>query len=94
MDSLCPLADSSTDTTHDHLTLGAILRAFLPALLPSAQAGQAQTAGALAPCRLWYTGNWAPIFSLVPTARIDIGHRAPAETGIVRVAWPPKAGSG
>jgi hypothetical protein len=33
MDALCPLAESSTDTAHDRLTLGAILRAFLPALL-------------------------------------------------------------
>jgi hypothetical protein len=33
MDALCPLVESSTDTTHDRLTLGAILRAFLPALL-------------------------------------------------------------
>jgi Putative transposase/Transposase zinc-binding domain len=33
MDALCPLVESSTDTAHDRLTLGAILRAFLPALL-------------------------------------------------------------
>src|SRR5271165_4179369 len=33
MDSFCPLAEGSTDTAHDRLTLGAILRAFLPALL-------------------------------------------------------------
>jgi len=40
MDSLCPLTDSSKDTTHDHLTLGAILRAFLPALLPLLKLGK------------------------------------------------------
>ena len=40
MDSLCPLTDSSTDTTHDHLTLGAILRAFLPAVLPLLKLGK------------------------------------------------------
>jgi hypothetical protein len=40
MDSLCPLTDSSRDTTHDHLTLGAILRAFLPALLPLLKLGK------------------------------------------------------
>jgi len=33
MDSFCPLVEGSTDTGHDRLTLGAILRAFLPALL-------------------------------------------------------------
>ena len=33
MDSFCPLVEGSTDPTHDRLTLGAILRAFLPALV-------------------------------------------------------------
>src|SRR6201993_5046770 len=33
MDSFCPLVEGSADTAHDRLTLGAILRAFLPALL-------------------------------------------------------------
>jgi hypothetical protein len=33
MDALCPLVGGSTDTAHERLTLGAILRAFLPALL-------------------------------------------------------------
>jgi Putative transposase/Transposase zinc-binding domain len=33
MDALCPLVESSADTAHSRLTLGAILRAFLPALL-------------------------------------------------------------
>jgi hypothetical protein len=33
MDALCPLVESSTDSAHDRLTLGAILRTFLPALL-------------------------------------------------------------
>jgi hypothetical protein len=33
MDALCPSVESSTDSAHDRLTLGAILRAFLPALL-------------------------------------------------------------
>src|ERR1700756_3005940 len=33
MDALCPLVESSRDAAHDRLTLGAILRAFLPALL-------------------------------------------------------------
>src|SRR6202790_1350316 len=34
MDSFCPLVEGSTDPAHDRLTLRAILRAFLPALLP------------------------------------------------------------
>ena len=33
MDSFCPLVEGSTDSAHDRLTLGFILRAFLPALL-------------------------------------------------------------
>jgi hypothetical protein len=33
MDALCPLVESSADAAHERLTLGAILRAFLPALL-------------------------------------------------------------
>ena len=33
MDALCPLVESSADTAHERLTLGAILCAFLPALL-------------------------------------------------------------
>jgi hypothetical protein len=38
--------------------------------------------------------HWAPIFLLVPTARIGIGRHAPVGTGIVRAAWPPKAANG
>jgi hypothetical protein len=38
--------------------------------------------------------HWAPIFSIVHTAGTDTGRRAPAATGIVRAAWPPKAGNG
>ena len=33
MDSLCPLVESSTETALDRLTLGSILRTFLPVLL-------------------------------------------------------------
>jgi hypothetical protein len=33
MDSLCPLVESSTETAIDRLTLGSILRTFLPVLL-------------------------------------------------------------
>jgi hypothetical protein len=38
--------------------------------------------------------HWAPIFSIVHTVSIDTGRLAPAATGIVRAAWPPKAGNG
>jgi hypothetical protein len=34
MDSFCPVVEGSTDSAHQCLTLGALLRAFLPALLP------------------------------------------------------------
>jgi hypothetical protein len=39
MDSLCPVVEGSTETPRDHLTLGAILRAFLPVLLPLLKLG-------------------------------------------------------
>ena len=89
MDALCPLVESSTDTAHHRLTLGAILRALLPLLKLGKH--KLRVLGTLPSV---VRSTWAPIFSLVPTARIDIGHRAPAVIGIVRVAWPPKAGSG
>ena len=34
MDPLCPVVEGSAETARDRLTLGAILRAFLPVLLP------------------------------------------------------------
>jgi hypothetical protein len=39
MDSVCPLVEGSTDPAHERLTLGAILRAFLPALVPLGKLG-------------------------------------------------------
>jgi len=38
--------------------------------------------------------HWVPIFSFVHTVSTDTGRRAPAEIGIARVAWLPKAGNG
>src|SRR6201993_1398043 len=40
MDALCPLVESSRDAARDRLTLGAILRAFLPALLQLLKLGK------------------------------------------------------
>jgi len=40
MDALCPLVESSADTAHERLTLGAILRAFLTALVPLLKLGK------------------------------------------------------
>jgi Putative transposase/Transposase zinc-binding domain len=40
MDSFCPLVEGSTDPAHEPLTLGAILRAFLPALVPLLKLGK------------------------------------------------------
>ena len=93
MDSFCPVVEGSTVSAHQCLTLGAILRAFLPALLLLLKLGQHKLRGfgTLPPV---VHRHWAPIFSLVPTVRIDTGPRAPAVTGIVRAAWPPKAGNG
>ena len=93
MDALCPLVESGTDTIHDRLTLGAILRTFLPALLHLLKLGNHNCGcfGTLPPVG---HRHWALIFSLVPSANIDTGRRAPAVTGIVRAAWPPKAANG
>jgi hypothetical protein len=93
MDALCPLVESSTDTAHDRLTLGAILRAFLPALLHLLKLGnhKVRVLWHLAACG---TPALGANLSLVPPVRIDTGRRAPAETDIARVAWLPKAGNG
>src|SRR6516162_2576445 len=40
MDSLCPLVESSAQTALDRLTLGSILRIFLPVLLPLLKLGK------------------------------------------------------
>jgi hypothetical protein len=37
--------------------------------------------------------HWAPICSIVHTVSTDTGPLAPAATGIVRAAWPRKAGN-
>jgi putative transposase/transposase-like zinc-binding protein len=52
MATLCPLRESSRGAAHDRLTLGGILRAFLPALLPLLKLGQHQlrVLGHLAAC--------------------------------------------
>jgi hypothetical protein len=92
MESLCPSVQNSGEAVRDQLTLGGILRAFLP-VAPSAQLGRPQAAGALAACCLWYTGVGRHC-SIVHTASTDTGRRAPAVTVIVRAAWPPKAGNG
>jgi Putative transposase/Transposase zinc-binding domain len=42
MDSFCPLVEGSTDPAHDRFTLGAILRAFLPALVHLLRLGSHQ----------------------------------------------------
>ena len=72
MDAFCPLVESSTDTAHDRLTLGAIPRAFLPALLHLLK--QTNTnCGAFAPCRLWYTGTGRQSFRLSPLSASTLG---------------------
>jgi hypothetical protein len=59
MDALCPLVESSTDTAHDRLTLGAILGSFLPALLHL--------------LKLWYTGIGRQSFRLSPLSTSTLG---------------------
>ena len=94
METLYPSVQSSAEAARDQLTLGGILRAFLPLLLHLLKLSghKLRVLWQLAACGTPALG--APIFSLVPTVRIDTGPRAPAVTGIVRAAWPPKAGNG
>ena len=79
MDSFCPVVEGSTVSAHQCLTLGAILRAFLTALLPLLKLGKhkLRVLWRLAVCG---TPALAPIFLLVPTARIGIGRHAPVGT--------------
>jgi hypothetical protein len=93
METLCPSVQSSAEAVRDHLTVGGILRAFLPLLLHLLKLGahKLRVLWSLLPVVL---RHWAPIFSIVHTASTDTGRRAPAATGIVRAAWPPKAGNG
>src|SRR5258707_11132593 len=64
METLCPSVQSSGEAVRDQLSLGGILRAFLPVLLHLAQLGHPQAAGALAACCLWYTGVGRQSFPL------------------------------
>jgi len=57
MDSLCPLVERSRDTAHDRLTLGAILRAFLPALLSLLKLRKHKLRVLWHLAALWYTGT-------------------------------------
>jgi hypothetical protein len=93
MDALCPLVESSTDSAHDRLTLGAILRAFLPALLHLLKLGKHKLRVLL---RLAACGTPALGANLFACPHCPHRHwaRAPAVTGIVRAAWPPKADNG
>jgi hypothetical protein len=55
------------------LNVGCHPARFPPRFAASAQAGQAQTAGALAPCRLWYTGTGRQSFRLSPLSASTLG---------------------
>ena len=99
METLCPSVESNSEAVHDELTLGGILRVFLPVLLHLLKLSahklrvlwQLAAYGSLLPV---VHRHWGPIFSIVHTASTDTGRLAPAATGIVRAAWPPKAGNG
>ena len=96
MERLCPLVDSSRDAIRDELTLGGILRAFLPALLHLLKLGKHKRRVALAPCRLWYTGigcrRQSFRLSALPASTLDI--TLLWGTDIVRAAWPRKVANG
>src|SRR6202022_1775853 len=55
------------------LNIGQYSAHFSTRFAASAQAGQAQTAGALAPCRLWYTGTGRQSFRLSPLSASTLG---------------------
>ena len=94
METLCPSVKSNSEAVHDELTLGGILRVFLPVLLHllKLSAHKLRVLWQLAACGT--PAYWGPIFSIVHTASTGTRRLAPAATGIVRAAWPPKAGNG
>ena len=93
METLCPSVQSSGEAARDELTVGGILRAFLPLLrhLLKLSGHNVRVLWQLAACGTPALG--ANLF-LVHTASTDTGRLAPAATGIVRAAWPRKAGNG
>ena len=93
METLCPSVQSSGEAVRDQLTLGGILRAFLPVLLHLLNLGahKLRVLWQLAACG---TPALGANCSIVHTASTDTGRRAPAVTVIVRAAWLPKAGNG
>ena len=93
MDSFCPLVGGSTDTAHERLTLAAILRAFLPALLLLLKLGKHKLRV------LWHLGAYGtPALgaNLFACPHCPHRHWAPRSCGDrhCRAAWPPKAGNG
>ena len=94
MDALCPSVESSTDSAHDRLTLGAILRAFLPALLHLLKLGKHKLRVLLRLAACGTPALGANLFACPHCPHRHWAPRAPAVTGIVRAAWPPKAGNG
>ena len=93
METLCPSVQSSGEAARDELTLGGSYALFYPFcyICSSWAPTSCGCSGSLLPV---VHRHWAPIFSIVHTASTDTGRLAPAVTGIVRVAWPPKAGNG
>ena len=92
METLCPSVQSSGQAVRDELTLGGILRAFLPLLLHLLKLGahKLRVLWQLAAC-----GTPALGANLIAhTASTDTGPLAPAATGTVHAAWPQKAGNG
>ena len=93
METLCPSVKSNSEAVHDELTLGGILRVFLPVLLHllKLSAHKLRVLWQLAACGTPALG--ANLF-IVHTASTDTGPLAPAATGTVHAAWPQKAGNG
>ena len=89
METLCPLADS----TRDALTLGAILRAFLPVLpnLLKLGAHKLRVLWQLAACGTPALG--ANLFDC-PHCHHQHWRHVPAAIGTALVARPPKVASG
>ena len=66
MEKLCPSVQSSSEAARDELTVGGILRAFLPLLLHLLK-------WALAACCLWYTGIGRQSFPLSTLSAPTLG---------------------
>jgi hypothetical protein len=92
METLCPSVQSSGEAIRDQLTLGGILRAFLPVLLHLLNLGTHKLR--VAACCLWYTGIGRQSFPLSTLPAPTLGAallRQPALSALPGRQKPPMA---